>query len=62
MKPKKTPRHLIDKRNEWIWSLYIQQDYTPAEIAQMANLHRSTVGDIIKKIPSGWTSPWVKVK
>lgn len=59
---KKIPRHLIDKRNEWIWSLFVQQDYTPTEIALMANLHKTTVGDIIKKKPEGWTSPWIKIK
>lgn len=61
-KPKRIPKHLIDKRNEWIWSLAIQQDYNASEIALMANLHRSSVHDIIKKLPEGWASPWQKIK
>ena len=58
----KIQRHLVDKRNEWIWSLAIQQDYNASEISLMANLHRSTIHDIIKKKPANWVSPWQKIK
>jgi len=61
-KKKRIPRHLVDKRNEWIWSLAVQQDYNASEIALMATLHRSTVHDIINKMPENWVSPWRKVK
>lgn len=55
------PPYLLDKRNELIWALADEsQGYNATQIAQMFNLHRSTVHDIIKKKPDGWKPKWVK--
>ena len=55
------PRHLLDKRDELIWSLAAQQDYAPVDIARIFNIrHRSTVLRIIARKPERWISPWVK--
>lgn len=53
-------KHLIDKRNELIWALSLQ-DYTHAQISRIFNINRSTALRIIKKKPSGWQPKWVKM-
>ena len=64
MKPSKNahiPLYLQDKRNELIWSLSEQQEYSPTDIQKMFNFgHLSTVTRIIARKPSWWVSPWVK--
>ena len=54
------PPYLKEKRDEFIWALEVQ-GYNAAQIAQIFNLHRSTVGDIIKNKPVNYVSPWRKV-
>lgn len=57
----KVEKHLIDKRDELIWSLAVQQDYSPVQIGKIFNLrHISTVVRIIARKPERWQSPWVK--
>jgi hypothetical protein len=57
----KLPENLRAKRDEIIWSLYIQQEYTARQIQMMFNLkHNSTVTRIISRKPRWWKSPWVK--
>ena len=53
-------RHLLEKRNEFIWSL-TDQDYNSSEIAALFNMDRSYVFKIIKKRPPGWTNPWFRI-
>lgn len=55
------PPYLKDKRDEFIWAL-VAQGYNGTQIAQVFNLHRSTVHDIIKQMPEGYVSPWRKVR
>lgn len=57
----KLEAHLIDKRNEIIWHLALQ-DYTIAQIARMFNFrHRTTVLRIIEKRPEGYKPKWTKI-
>jgi len=54
-------QHLADKRDEIIWSLADQQDYSPVQIGKIFNLrHISTVTRIIARKPERWQSPWIK--
>ena len=48
-----------DKRDELIWSVS-SQDYSLADIAEMYNLSKTQIHNIIKAKPVGWKSPWVK--
>lgn len=60
-RPDKIPQHLREKRNELVWSLAQQQDYTAEDIRQIFNFaHVSSTWRIIKKMPQAWKSPWVK--
>ena len=57
----KVKKHLLNKRDELIWSLSSQQDYSPAEICKIFNIrHISTVTRIVARKPERWLSPWVK--
>jgi len=56
----KVVKHLLDKRDELIWSL-ASQEYSHADIGRIFNVrHRSTVLRIIARKPARWISPWVK--
>lgn len=52
-------KHLLAKRNEFIWAL-AEQDYNASEIAAIFNMDRSYVFKIVKKKPGWWLCPWVK--
>lgn len=52
-------KHLIDKRNELIYAISLQ-NYTDAQIGRMFNLNRSTIMRIIKGKPTGWKPKWIK--
>jgi len=53
-------KHLIDKRDELIWALSIQ-DYTFADMCEVFNIkHRSTIMRIVARKPAGWVPRWVK--
>jgi hypothetical protein len=57
----KVKQHLLDKRDELIWALSLQ-DYTFADICEIFNIkHRSTVMRIIARKPVGWLPRWVKI-
>lgn len=51
---------LTEKRNEIIWSLFIQQSYSIRNIAYIFNLPKSTIHNIINSMPEDWQSPWKK--
>lgn len=53
--------YLKEKRQELMWAI-AKQGYNAAQVGRIFGLSRSTANDIIKKMPDGWTSPWVKVK
>lgn len=53
--------YLKEKRQELMWGI-AKQGYTAAQVGRIFGLSRSTAGDIIKKMPENWSSPWVKVK
>lgn len=55
------PQYLKDKRNELIWALS-KQGFNGSQLALIFSIHRSTVHEIIKKMPEGWESPWRKTK
>lgn len=56
----KSKLHLLDKRDELIWALSLQ-DFSLADIAFMFNIgHREQVSRIIKKKPSDWSPKWVR--
>ena len=60
-KGEKVEKHLLDKRDEIIWSLSDQQDYSPAQIGKIFNIrYISTVMRIIARKPIRWQSPWIK--
>jgi len=52
-------RHLSEKRAELIWAL-AAQEYDGGEIGAMFGLSRQRIHDIIKTMPQGWKSPWIK--
>lgn len=59
-RPTQEKRHLIDKRNELIWALDIQ-DYNYEEIGVIFNgLNRSSIKRIVEKRPPDWKPKWVK--
>lgn len=58
-KGKQVKPHLIEKRDEFIWSLS-QQEYSCSEIGDIFNLSRSRIHTIISKMPKNWHSPWIK--
>lgn len=58
-KGKQIKPHLVEKRNEYIWSL-AKQEYSCSEIADIFNLSRSRIHVIISKMPNTWVSPWKK--
>ncbi len=51
---------LIEKRNEIIWSLFTQQDYSIRQIAFIFNISKSNTHLIINQMPEDWKSPWFK--
>lgn len=51
---------LIEKRNEIIWSLFTQQDYSIRQIAFIFNISKSNIHLIINQMPEDWKSPWFK--
>lgn len=52
--------YLQEKRAELMWALG-QQGYTNAQLAKIFGFKsRSHVGEIMKKMPVGWKSPWRK--
>lgn len=51
--------HIQEKRNELIWALNAQ-GYTDAQIGRMFNLHRASVGRIVREKPQDWTVKWFK--
>jgi hypothetical protein len=53
--------YLSIKRAELIWAL-TQQDYSDADIGNMFNITKQRVLAIRKQMPSGWSSPWIKIK
>lgn len=58
-KGKQVKPYLVEKRNEFIWSL-AEQEYSCADIGDMFNLSRSRIHTIITKKPKAWNSPWIK--
>ncbi len=53
-------QHLLDKRDELIWALSLQ-DYTQADLCRIFNItHRSTVLRILARKPSDWSPKWVR--
>jgi hypothetical protein len=60
-KPLGIKPHLSNKRAELIWAL-AQQDYSDADIGNMFNITKQRVLAIRKQMPSGWSSPWIKIK
>ena len=61
-KPQKTKKHLLEKRDELIWALAIQQEYSFADVSRIMNIkHVSTVLRIVGRKPQNWTSPWKKI-
>lgn len=54
-------QHLLDKRNEILFALSLQEDYTLADISVILNIkHRSTILRILKRRPKNYISKWVK--
>ena len=51
--------HLSTKRAELVWALS-QQDYNTEELGAIFGLTRQRIFDIIKTMPEGWKSPWMK--
>ncbi len=60
-KSKKVEPHLIEKRDEFIFSLNTQ-GYNNAEIGRIFNLSRVRVFEILKRMPDNYVSPWKKVQ
>lgn len=53
-------QHLLDKRDELMWALSLQ-DYRIIDIAHIFNIkHRSTVMRILARKPEGWVPRWIK--
>lgn len=62
MKETITPQieeHLLQKRKELMFALS-KQDYTTAQIGRLFNISRARAHAIIKTMPVGWRTPWVK--
>ena len=58
----KTKKHILEKRDELIWALAIQQEYSFSDVARIMNIkHRSTIFRIVDRKPKNWTSPWKKI-
>jgi len=53
--------HLSIKRAELIWAL-AQQGYSDADIGNIFNITRQRVLAVRGEMPSGWVSPWIKIK
>ena len=53
-------KFIKDKRKELIWSIS-EQDYSLPEMADIFGSNTSTLHRIIKEMPKGWKSPWIKV-
>ena len=60
-KPLGIKPHLSIKRAELIWALS-EQEHTDADIGNIFNISKQRVLVIRKQMPSGWKSPWIKVK
>ena len=58
---RKVKRHLVEKRNELIWALSLQ-DYPNVDIGGVFNLNRSTIKRIMAKKPRDWKPKWQKVQ
>lgn len=55
-------QHLLDKRDEILFALSLQEDYSLADICIILNLkHRSTVLRILRRRPKDYKAKWVKV-
>jgi hypothetical protein len=53
--------HLRQKREEIIWSLLNQQNFSMRDVGTMFNItNPTTVMRIYKRMPKGWKSPWIK--
>lgn len=59
-RPTKEKQHLVEKRDELIWALSLQ-DYNNEEIGGIFNLDRSSVKRIKDKMPNDWRPKWKKV-
>lgn len=56
------PQFLKEKRAELIWALS-KQGYNYEQLALIFGFKsRSSVYEIVKKMPKGWESPWHKDK
>jgi len=51
--------HLIEKRNELIWALSLQE-YSLAQIGKIFNVDRSTIMRIVRTKPQDWKPKWIK--
>lgn len=58
-RPFKVEQHLMDKRDELVWALSLQ-DYNRADIGKIFNVHRSVISRIMKKKPRDWKPKWIK--
>ena len=54
--------YLKEARNEAIWFHVQNKGYNGAQIAKMFNIARSSAHEIIKKMPEGWETKWIKNK
>lgn len=53
-------QHLLEKRDQLIWALSLQ-DYSFADLCEIFNIkHRTTVMRIVAQKPVGWIPPWIK--
>jgi hypothetical protein len=55
-------QYLKDLRDESIWFHSKYKGLNGSQIAIIFNIPRSTVHDIIKKMPEFWTSSWSRIK
>jgi hypothetical protein len=51
--------YLLSKRKELMFALS-KQDYTTAQIGRIFGISRARAHAIIKTMPLGWRTPWIK--
>lgn len=54
--------YLKEVRDEAIWFHHKYKGYNGSQISKIFNIPRSTVHEIIKKMPEGWETKWIKDK
>ena len=58
---KQIKHYLVEKRAELIWALH-KQGFNLVDLGSIFRLHKQQVQQIVKQMPEGWESPWIKIK